>query len=148
VQQTAIRIGDAERDEVARQLREHYAAGRLTSEEFDERLEACLAARTTGDLQRLTEDLPRLGRAPAPKRERAGWVSAWRHWAAVSMIVWTIWAVAALSGDGFAHPWPLWVSGPWAAVLIARMVRGEPTVRPVVGRAELRHGAYRRHHHC
>jgi len=149
MQQTALRIGDAERDEVAAALREHYAAGRLTSEEFDERLEACLAARTAGDLQTLTLDLPRLGRAPAPRPRRGGWVAAWRHWAAVSMIVWAIWAVAALSGDGFAHPWPLWVSGPWAAVLIARMVRGEPAVRPVVGRGELpRWESRRRHHHC
>jgi len=146
MQQTALRIGDAERDEVAAALREHYAAGRLTSEEFDERLEACLAARTAGDLQTLTLDLPRLGRAPAPRPRRGGWVAAWRHWAAVSMIVWAIWAVSVLADGNFTHPWPLWVSGPWAAVLIARMVRGEPAVRPVVGRGEL--VQRRRHHHC
>jgi len=148
VQQTAIRIGDAERDEVASQLREHYAAGRLTAEEFDERLEACLAARTGGDLHRLTVDLPRLGRTPAPRRPGSGWVSAWRHWAAVSMIVWAIWAVAAATGDGFTDPWPLWVSGIWAAVLVARMVRGEAPVRPAVGRGEDARWEHRRHHHC
>jgi hypothetical protein len=148
VQEAAIRVGDAERDEVARQLREHYAAGRLTSEEFEERLGACLAARTGGDLARLTADLPRLGRPPVGRPAHGGWAAAWRHWAAVSMVVWAIWGLSAASGAGYAHPWPLWVSGPWAAVLIARMVRGEPAVRPVVGRGELPRRESHRHHHC
>lgn len=56
-----LRIGDAERDEVAAALREHYAQGRLTPEELDERLEATLAARTTDELTRILDDLPRGG---------------------------------------------------------------------------------------
>ncbi|WP_344936185.1 DUF1707 domain-containing protein [Sphaerisporangium flaviroseum] len=53
-----LRIGDAERDEVMAALREHFARGRLTYEELDERLDSTLAARTAGDLRRLTADLP------------------------------------------------------------------------------------------
>ncbi|MFP5282009.1 MAG: DUF1707 domain-containing protein [Actinomycetes bacterium] len=53
-----LRIGDLERDRAAGCLQEHYAAGRLTGAEFDERLTLALAARTGADLARLFVDLP------------------------------------------------------------------------------------------
>src|SRR5215475_10981473 len=53
-----FRIGDAERETAASNLREHYARGRLTLEEFNQRLDAVFAARTQRDLQRITSDLP------------------------------------------------------------------------------------------
>ncbi|MDF5757931.1 DUF1707 domain-containing protein [Spongiactinospora sp. TRM90649] len=53
-----LRVGDAERDETMSALREHFAQGRLTSEELDERLGLALGAKTRGDLARLSEDLP------------------------------------------------------------------------------------------
>lgn len=56
------RIGDAERDAAISVLREHTSAGRLTMDEFDERMTAALGARTQGDLTRLFTDLP--GGAP------------------------------------------------------------------------------------
>jgi Domain of unknown function (DUF1707) len=54
----ALRIGDAERDAVAADLGEHYAAGRLTLDELNERLDAAFAARTLGQLTRVMADLP------------------------------------------------------------------------------------------
>ncbi len=53
-----LRLSDAERDEAARLLGEHYAAGRLTPAEHDERTEAAFAARTRGELPPLFADLP------------------------------------------------------------------------------------------
>jgi hypothetical protein len=53
-----IRIGDAEREQTTASLREHFAQGRLSSEELDERLDATLAAKTFRDLDSITEDLP------------------------------------------------------------------------------------------
>jgi DUF1707 SHOCT-like domain len=53
-----IRLSDAERDEAARLLGEHYAAGRLTREEHDERTTAAFAARARGELPPLFADLP------------------------------------------------------------------------------------------
>src|SRR5262249_56649984 len=53
-----IRASDADRDRTAALLREHLAAGRLTSEEFNERLDKAYAAKTMGDLDKLLEDLP------------------------------------------------------------------------------------------
>jgi hypothetical protein len=52
------RIGDAERDSAAELLREHMAQGRLTAEEFDERIDAALKARVASDLDPLFSDLP------------------------------------------------------------------------------------------
>ena len=53
-----IRASDADRDRVAGLLQEHLAAGRLTDEEFDERVDAALHARTLGELDELLADLP------------------------------------------------------------------------------------------
>jgi len=52
------RIGDAERDEAATYLREALAEGRLEPNEFDERLDQALKARTQSDLEPLFKDLP------------------------------------------------------------------------------------------
>lgn len=53
-----IRASDADRDRVASLLQEHHAAGRLTAEEFSERVDAALRARTMGELDDLLADLP------------------------------------------------------------------------------------------
>jgi uncharacterized membrane protein YccC len=55
-----MRASDAEREHAAEALREHYAAGRLTSEELDERLGAAYRAKTGEELNELRADLPDL----------------------------------------------------------------------------------------
>jgi hypothetical protein len=60
-----VRVGDADRDAVAAQLREHYADGRLTLDELNERLDQTFAAKTTADLNTVMRDLPHVPR-PAP----------------------------------------------------------------------------------
>ncbi|MGZ4437919.1 MAG: DUF1707 SHOCT-like domain-containing protein [Nocardioides sp.] len=63
------RIGDAERDAAVTALGEHYAAGRLTKEEYDERAEQAWAARTASGLTPLFVDLPQPhGWVPAPSQ--------------------------------------------------------------------------------
>ncbi len=61
-----LRVGDAEREAVAAELREHYAQGRLTIDDFNHRLDAAFAARTRGDLDALTRDLPSTRPAGTP----------------------------------------------------------------------------------
>jgi hypothetical protein len=53
-----MRVGNAEREAIASELREHYASGRLTLEELNERLEATFAAKTRADLTAVMRDLP------------------------------------------------------------------------------------------
>src|SRR5256886_7808399 len=60
-----IRVSDADRDRVTARLREHFAEGRLTSDELDERISAALSAKTFGDLRPLMADLPEPVPAPA-----------------------------------------------------------------------------------
>ncbi|HEY1821573.1 MAG TPA: DUF1707 domain-containing protein [Trebonia sp.] len=53
-----IRASDADREVVVATLREAYTAGRLTLDEFDERMAGAYASKTWGDLRKLTIDLP------------------------------------------------------------------------------------------
>jgi Domain of unknown function (DUF1707) len=76
------RVGDAEREAVARQLREHYAAGRLTIDEFRARLDAAYAAATADELSRGTADLPAAGPGPAADPAPSGPGPAGRYRAA------------------------------------------------------------------
>ena len=62
-----IRISDHDREHATARLCDHFAEGRLTREELDERITAALNARTAGDLRRVMADLPE----PAP---------AWQPW--------------------------------------------------------------------
>jgi DNA-binding PadR family transcriptional regulator len=62
-----IRSSDADRERATARLGDHYAEGRLTREELDERVMAALSARTAGDLRRVMADLP----APTPVPQQA-----------------------------------------------------------------------------
>jgi Domain of unknown function (DUF1707) len=57
----SLRASDADRDRVARTLRQHLLAGRLVTEEFEQRIERAYAARTVDELRVLTRDLPGTG---------------------------------------------------------------------------------------
>ena len=71
-----MRISDADRDQAASDLSEHYAEGRLTHEEHAERLDAIWTARTHADLEPIFEDLPtsrRTGSGLARPQGRRRW---------------------------------------------------------------------------
>jgi hypothetical protein len=73
-----VRVGDADRDAIAAQLREHYADGRLTLDELNERLDHTFAAKTTADLDAVMRDLPHVPRpvgAPLVGSTGTGWDS-------------------------------------------------------------------------
>jgi hypothetical protein len=53
-----IRVSDADRERVTARLRDHYAEGRLSAEEMEERITAALNAKTVGDLRQVMADLP------------------------------------------------------------------------------------------
>ncbi len=53
-----VRASDADRDAVLSDLSEHFQAGRLTAEEFEDRAGRALSARTWGELEDLLRDLP------------------------------------------------------------------------------------------
>src|SRR5947208_12075852 len=132
-----IRASDADRDRTAALLREHHAAGRLTAEEFNERLDKAYAAKTLGDLDQLLSDLPGIDLYQLPDHsvERRGptsfglpwllaprgggippaWRAAWGSWATVSRFAFLAWLLSS-------HPGSLWFLG--VAGVDANVLRG------------------------
>ena len=140
-----IRASDADRDRVAALLREHHAAGRLTAEEFHERMDQALEAKTLGELDELLADLPaidlyqlpdaslrrrppHLGQSllPAdskgPDRFPPGTV-AMGAWAVVTSVMVAVWAVAAVVGGGTWFPWWALIAIPWIWLVVRRSQR-------------------------
>jgi hypothetical protein len=110
-----LRVGDAERGQVIDQLADHHAIGRLTLEEFEERMASAWAARTGADLEVLVRDLPAPAPSTAPSRRppagpRPGFAldSPVRTYLAVMALLWLIWL---LTGAGY--PWPIWPMLGW-----------------------------------
>ncbi len=73
-----IRASDADRDRITARLQEHFAEGRLTRDELDERVATVLHAKTFGELRGVLADLPE----PAPAAQAAPARLAGRSWPA------------------------------------------------------------------
>ncbi len=129
----SIRASDADRDRVATVLRENLAAGRLTTDEFDERLEKAFAAKTIGQLEGLMTDLPatepggsgtsdRGGGNPPSARGRFYPVrrTASRPLLVVAVLVLVIW----LFSGAHASLALLWVVAALAVLLVGRRLMG------------------------
>lgn len=108
-----LRISDADREREAAVLREHYAAGRLDSSEFEERLQAVYDARTESELESLRSDLPALPPKPPTtvelvRRAVTSNVMARNAGFGVGAFVLctAIWALTTSFDGGF---WPKWV---------------------------------------
>ena len=133
-----LRAGDEDRDRTIARLREAFAEGRLTQDEFDGRMGQAAVARTMGDLAALTADLPASTTGTQPPaistepatddidEQRDRLRKGWAAWAGVSVMVNVIWLGTWITGSGDGAPayWPIWVMGPWgAAMLIGTLSR-------------------------
>jgi hypothetical protein len=65
-----VRVSDADRQVVIEALQRHTGDGRLTLEEFEERVDEVLGARTRADLDATLRELPALHTAPQPRSHR------------------------------------------------------------------------------
>lgn len=131
--QPELRVSDSDRDRVAKALQEHFAQGRLDNEEFNLRVSAAYAAKTTGELTELTRDLPErdlyrlnTGSSPMAAAPTASGVLRdpalvipWTIWAGVSGLNLMIWFLVWLGQGGGVYPWWIWVAGPWGVVMLA-----------------------------
>jgi hypothetical protein len=72
----AVRASDAEREQVVADLREHAAQGRLTLEEFSERVDQAYGAKTLAELEQAKRELPAVSALPAarPRRQARRWL--------------------------------------------------------------------------
>lgn len=139
--QVSLRCADADRERVASALSEHYAQGRLDLNEYQERTDAVYAAKTFGDLEPLTADLPvRLAQEPAQEADdgddnesssggRGRLVAMWSPWLTTSVICVGIWLISMLAGHGWVYPWPAWVVGPWGVILLVATMGGTGSQR-------------------
>jgi hypothetical protein len=97
-----MRASDADRESVTVRLRDHYAEGRLTQDELDERVSAALGAKTFGDLRTLTTDLPGPAAVPPRTAARPPWGGAppWRHRHRPPVLLFALIALLVLLSSG------------------------------------------------
>ncbi len=110
-----LRVSDQQRERAAQDLRDHFAAGRLSDEELSERVQVAYTARTESQLRELLADLPRLPATPQQRKaelaerrshlqrrllqEMGGGLSLF-------VICTVVWAVDGATGQF----WPIWVA--------------------------------------
>jgi hypothetical protein len=108
-----LRVADADREQMVEELREHALAGRLSSEEMEERIGGAYRARTRADLDALRADLPVSSTSVAlalHKRKgqlRRRLVQEAGGGLGISALCVGVW-LASGSGTSF---WPAWVIG-------------------------------------
>jgi Domain of unknown function (DUF1707) len=157
-----MRASDADRQEVVERLRGALDEGRLKMDEYLERMGLAYDAVTYGDLEPLCSDLPesravarpepagaeRARPSPAPPEpvaaadDRGAFARlpgplrmAWIGWATIVSINVVVWVLVSVTTAQLIYPWPLWVAGPWGAVLfgvsagVLASGRGRPSRR-------------------
>jgi hypothetical protein len=141
-----FRASHADRELVADRLREALDEGRLTLDEYDDRVKVAYAASTYDDLNTLLRDIPTQGgvleirppsgrplpagppshplRSPGPASKRPRRMPLalsilWTIWASLVGLNIVIWLIVMVTTGHAAYPWPIWVAGPPGAVLLA-----------------------------
>jgi len=124
-----LRAADADRQQIADQLKSALDEGRLSLHEYDDRVAGAYAARTYAELLVLVEDLPLPGVSAAEvhARQAAEARRAARRMPVALLILWTVWAALAAVNlvvyalvretvDDWVYPWPAWMLVPGAAL--------------------------------
>lgn len=143
-----LRAADADRQATVDRLRGALDEGRLKMEEYLERMEQAYQAVTYGELAELCRDLPEAAvqprqpaagapapaaaarpPGPAPKaaaapagffaRQPAPLKVLWTIWLIAVSVNLVVWVLVSATTAHFIYPWPLWVAGPYGAVLLA-----------------------------
>jgi hypothetical protein len=155
-----MRASDDDREQVVDRLRTALEEGRLKLEEFTDRVGLAFQAVTYGDLAQLHADLPAAGpqAAPGPAPAVAAPPAAaghpgffadlpvplkvlWTLWLAAVSVNVVVWLLVVASSRQLIYPWPVWVAGPYGAVLLAvsapvvhsRRSRRRAAPRPATG---------------
>jgi hypothetical protein len=126
-----LRVSDAERQAVQDRLQVAQSVGQLDLHEYDERVQSAWAARTRGELERVTADLPAPDTAAAPVAARrsarqvfsdtGGGVTMrvltiiWLSVVAVNLIVWGLVSFTAVDD---VYPWWIWFAPSGAALAV------------------------------
>jgi hypothetical protein len=127
----SLRASDADREHVVNVLRQHHGDGRLDVNEFTERMQIAFEAKTIGDLEVLTKDLPRLP-PPLPEDPRpdaAASVMRWRFYRHLLSYAWVnglmvvLWLVISIAAGRLLFFWPIWTLLGWGLALGSHAIR-------------------------
>ena len=120
-----LRLSDADRDVASEFLRGHFAEGRLTLDEMEDRLAVVYAAKKGSDLAGIFDDLPTEGGvepSPAsgppvrPRPPNRAVAEQLRVYVLVNALMVAIWL---MSGGGYF--WPIWVIVPWGFAMAIKI---------------------------
>jgi hypothetical protein len=109
-----LRVSDEDRERAVRELREHFAAGRLSEEELSERVQEVYAARTDRELTALRADLPRL---PVTREEQKAELARRRselqrrllQQSGGALVPFGICTVIWVASGAHGMFWPIWI---------------------------------------
>ncbi len=112
---SGVRVSDEDRERAADEIRQHFAVGRLTDDELNDRLSAVYRARTVEELQSLRSDLPKLPASPAQQRaelaeRRARLQRQLLQQAGGSVGLFALCTFIWLSSGANGQFWPMWVA--------------------------------------
>ncbi len=125
----ALRAADTDRQRIAGQLKAALDEGRLSLDEYDERVRDAYAAKTYGELLVLVADVPRAGMsatdlhakqlAQAERDARklpTALLVLWTIYGSIFVVNLVVWALVAATVAGDLYPWPIWLLVPGAAL--------------------------------
>jgi hypothetical protein len=128
-----IRASDSDREVVAERLSSALTEGRLSMQEYDDRLGQAFQAVTYGELADLLTDLPRTGAGAGTKPQPAARSSAtpmaklstfpkwlrilWTIWAVKVSLNLAVWVMLSISDMSPVYFWPMWIIVPPGAAL-------------------------------
>lgn len=124
-----LRAADADRHKIADQLKSALDEGRLSLQEYDDRVRSAYGAVTYAELLILVADLPRPGVSAdevhahreadarrAARRLPTALLVLWTIWAALAVVNLVVFGLVAMSVSGDVYPWPVWMLVPGAAL--------------------------------
>jgi Domain of unknown function (DUF1707) len=127
-QDRSLRAADHDRDAVSDILREQHLAGRLDTDELQERIDRCYAAKTYAELDAVLADLP--AKVPDPVRRDntsahthgGSWGGLRLAWLPLPLLVPILFAAVAIS-----HGFLLWLVIPFVLFFVSRRWRWRST---------------------
>jgi hypothetical protein len=110
-----LRVSDQERERAVEDIQQHFAAGRLTQEELDERVQGAYGAQTQDDLRAIRRDLPQLPASPSQVKaqlaERRGELQRRLvQEAGGALILFGVCTGIWAAGGASSSFWPIWVA--------------------------------------
>jgi hypothetical protein len=110
-----LRVSDQERERAVQEIQQHFAAGRLTEDELDERVQTAYRAQTQEELNTLRRDLPRLPASPAQVKaalaeRRAELRKRIVQESGGGVILFGICTALWVAGGASGMFWPIWIA--------------------------------------